>query len=184
MYFNQFPKIVYQFSGDVNGVTVTDIIRRVKVRDNILTTAQLYDIYTVKDGETPHILAAKYYGDPNLHWVLMLTNTIIDPNFDWPMSVAVLNNYINNKYGASNRYLTHHYELYSPYPWRNGMVMPHDTSFSDFGADLYNASTESVVPITNEEYEESLNDERRQIKLFKPELIPQFLNEFTRLVAQ
>jgi hypothetical protein len=184
MYFSLFPNIIYKFSGENTARLVTDIIKRVKVRDTILTTATLYDLYFVKDGETPHVLAAKYYNNPELHWILMLTNTMIDPMFDWPMHSIILNRFIENKYGAT-KYDVHHYQLVSPFEWRNGMTMPHDPDFGpDYGADLYEPAIEEIIPITNTEYEEHKNDLARQINLFKPELVPQMIQEFTTLIQR
>jgi hypothetical protein len=178
-----FPSIAYQFAGENNSTLLTDIVKRVKVRDAILTSAALYSTYFVKDGETPHVLASKYYGDSNLHWILLLTNTIIDPNFDWPMHSNVLSLYCQNKYG-SHLYAVHHYELISPFSWRNGMVMPHDVFAGDFGADLYDSDTEEVLPVSNTEFEEKINDQKRQIALFKPDLVTEFITEFSQMINQ
>ena len=183
MYFSLFPTLDYKFTGEHSSRIVTDIIKRVKVKERILTTGELYDLYFVKDGETPHVLAAKYYGDSELHWILMLTNTTIDPMFDWPMHSVILDRFIQNKYGAE-KYSTHHHELYSQIEWRNGMIMPWDVAFADYGADLYDPSTESIVEVTNAEYEERLNDQHRQVRLFKPELVSQMVREFTTLIRR
>lgn len=195
MYFQMFPLMPYSFPGDYNSVTVTDICKRVKVKDRILTTAQLYEPYYVRDGESPHVLADKFYGTSTLHWIILLTNKIIDPNFDWPMDETVLKEYVKNKYPGTfvsgmdnipNYYAVHHYALVSPHEWRNGMYMPTPEEIATFDpeyvAKLYDAATEQIVPITNYEYEEEVNDNKRQIQLFRTELVGDLIREFTALI--
>jgi len=55
----------------------------------------------VKDGETPEIIAHKYYGDSKRHWIVMFSNYIIDPYFDFPLSQTNFENFVANKYGSS-----------------------------------------------------------------------------------
>ena len=84
MYFDKFGKIEYGFDKE-NFKSVTDIMKRVKVRDKVLNNITLYDKYDVVSGETPETIAFKLYGDPELHWVILLTNNITDRYYDWPM---------------------------------------------------------------------------------------------------
>ena len=79
MYFSMFPKGYYDLKGDGNPKIVTDLMRRVKVRAKIKDEASLYDSYDVTDGDTPESIAFKFYGNSELHWViLMLNNVTID----------------------------------------------------------------------------------------------------------
>lgn len=185
MYFQKFPIFGYKFAGDLHTTFVVDIIKRVKVHDNVITEASLYDLYNIVDGETPDIVAATHYNDSNLHWVILLTNQIIDPFFDWPLSSNVLKDYVIEKY--EDVYDTHHYELRSPNVDRNGMVMPLPDELVDYGPEfvekLFDSALEMIIPITNFEYEEALNDAKREIKLFKRELIPALSSEMTKLLG-
>jgi|SRR6185312_13831560 len=188
MYFQNFPLLPYQFAGDKNFRAAVDIIKRVKVRDTIISTNALYQVYNVRDGETPEVLAGKYYNDTGLHWIILLTNSVIDPYFGWPLHSNVLKEFVKNKYLTAHIYDTHHYELVSPYTSRNGMYMPTPAEFADFDpvwtAKLYNADLEQIVPITNYEYETAVNDAKRSIKLFSPVLVPEFIKEFSSLVVE
>jgi len=186
MYFTLFPTLLYSFANENNGRYVTDIMRRVKVRDRLLDEATLYDLYFVRDGETPDVLAAKMYGNAELHWILMHTNKIIDPFFEWPISSVNLNHFVENKYGVDKNNI-HHYELSSPKPWRNGMFMPTPAEFATFDpeytAKVWDPTTEEINPITNAEYEEKLNDDKREIRIFKKELISDFMRELQALIV-
>lgn len=91
-YFFKYPKIL------VNKQLLTDIVTRIKVSDMYLDNDDLYYIYEYKDSDSPEIIAHKYYKNPELHWIILVTNNIFDPNFDLPMSYDVFKRYIEDKY--------------------------------------------------------------------------------------
>ena len=129
MYFENFPLTYYTVYDDLSNVKiVTNITVRNKLSKEALDNILLYDEYDIKDGETPEIVADKFYNNPQLHWVVLLTNEIIDPRFDWLLSTNNLNRYCEGKY--SNVYGVHHYED------NTGNVSPGNvilTSNSQFG---------------------------------------------------
>jgi hypothetical protein len=114
MYFTNFPKIYYDFPQDATSTSLqilTDITTNVRIRKQVLENITLYDEYDMKEGETPEIVAEKVYGDPELHWVIMLVNERYDYLKDFPMSSLELEQHTINKYGADNLDDVHHYEL-------------------------------------------------------------------------
>ena len=68
MYFSSFPVMPYDSIGDYEFKTVTNILRRVALRSKVKTNVLVFDTYQVKEGETPEMVAAKLYNDPELHW--------------------------------------------------------------------------------------------------------------------
>lgn len=109
-YFENFPLINYSLDDGISSFVMTDFFRRVKADANSILGSSAYYEYQLADGDTPEILAHKLYGDPNLHWVLLITNETIDPRFDWAQTQNSLTNYIRDKYGAANVNAAHHYE--------------------------------------------------------------------------
>jgi hypothetical protein len=109
-YFENFPLISYSLDNGVTSFVMTDFFRRVKADANSILGSSAYYEYQLADGDTPEILAHKLYGDPNLHWVLLITNETIDPRFDWAQTQNSLTNYIRDKYGAAKVNAAHHYE--------------------------------------------------------------------------
>jgi hypothetical protein len=109
-YFENFPLINYSLDNGVSSFVMTDFFRRVKADANSILGSSAYYEYQLADGDTPEILAHKLYGDPNLHWVLLITNETIDPRFDWAQTEISLTNYIRDKYGAAKVNAAHHYE--------------------------------------------------------------------------
>lgn len=98
-FFGKFPTISYTFDG-VNYERITNLLFRTKLYDYIQNFTTIYYNYTLRDGETPPIVAEKYYGDPEAHWLVMYVNGVYDPVFDWMLSQDTFNNYIINKYGS------------------------------------------------------------------------------------
>ena len=74
MYFSNIPKIIYDSENNGNFKGVTNLLRRVKIRAKVKENAVLLDTYDVKNGETPEMIAHKYYGDSQYHWVVLLVN--------------------------------------------------------------------------------------------------------------
>lgn len=91
-YFFKYPKRL------VNGILLTDIIARVKIADKYIDEDSLYYQYEFKDSDTAESIAHKYYKNPELHWIVLLTNQIFDVNFDFPMSYDVFKSYLLDKY--------------------------------------------------------------------------------------
>jgi hypothetical protein len=64
----------------------------------VLSNVSAYLLYTVKDGDTPEILAEKVYGSPEAHWLILYANNIVDPQFDWPLNATNFNRFVVDKY--------------------------------------------------------------------------------------
>lgn len=109
-YFENFPVIEYSLDEGVSSFTMTDFFRRVKADANSILGSSAYYEYQLADGETPEIVAHKLYGDPNLHWVILITNETLDPRFEWAQTKDSLTAYIQDKYGADKINAAHHYE--------------------------------------------------------------------------
>ena len=107
MYFNSFPIIFYDSVGDLKFKDVTNLLRRVGLRAKIKSNSLLFDTYNVKEGETPEIIASKLYGNPELHWVILLLNDITDRYHQWPMTTPQFLDFINDKYDDPDG--IHHY---------------------------------------------------------------------------
>lgn len=103
MYFKDFPKFLYDFNYGNNTKTtvVTDITRNVRFRKHLLSNVTLYDEYDMMDGETPEIIAEKFYGSPEYHWIVMLANGKYDWKNDFPLPEDVLQRHIVQQYNPT-----------------------------------------------------------------------------------
>ena len=174
MYFKSFPVIPYDSKGDLQFKDVTNLLRRVGMRTKLKTNTFLYDTYSVKEGETPEMIAHKLYGDSELHWIVLLVNEITDRYHQWPMSGMQFLDYLNDKY--SNPDGIHHYETTQT----SGDTKVKIEVFNEVDDDAYTGLT----AITNREYEEGEQDKRRKIRLVDPDFVEQFVDEFKKLISE
>lgn len=93
-YFSNFELIPY------NNLLMVNIAERAVILNKIFSNRYVFYPYTVKNGMRPEQVAEKYYGDPNLVWIVYLSNNIIDPYYDWTMDDETFNQYLTSKYGS------------------------------------------------------------------------------------
>jgi len=100
-YFNYFPKTFYTSNNTSSGIdTVTNIIARFGFEKKLKENSSAFYKYTIKDSDTPEIIAGKFYDHVERHWIVLLFNDIIDPQYDWPLQSDTLIDYINTKYST------------------------------------------------------------------------------------
>lgn len=92
-YFNNFPIVNY------NGISLRNIMLKSTFIREILLSSSLYD-YTVPEGERITTVAYDYYGSVDYAWLIMISNQLIDPYFQWPMTDREFESYITAKYGS------------------------------------------------------------------------------------
>ena len=111
-FFRPYPTISYRIPGTTKSIGATNITRRFSVANFINNSKVTFDEYYVKDGERPDTVAYDYYDDPTMDWLILLTNEIHDPYFEWVMGYEEFNAYLKSKYGTLEyAYQTvHHYE--------------------------------------------------------------------------
>jgi hypothetical protein len=101
-YFNFFPTTAYTNSDQSTAYdTVTNIISRFAFEGSLKQNTSLFYPYNIQDGDTPEMIASKYYGSPEKHWIVLMFNDIVDPQYDWPLDQRTLIKYINDKYTAN-----------------------------------------------------------------------------------
>lgn len=158
MYFEKFPYTFYSLDDLRTVQFVQNWLLRVKFTDELKTKYALYDEYDILDGETPEIIADRFYNNPQYHWIILLYNDILDPRFEWPLSVNNLLEYVRGKYGADQVDGIHHYENAEGF-WVNSNAV-------------------GAIAVTNLLYEDRVNEEKRRIKILKPQYIETVIREF------
>ena len=174
MYFDRFPKGSYILPGTKTFKLVSDLFRRVKIRDKIKNEASIYTEYFVSSGERPEHIAQKHFGNPELHWVVLITNNIADALYDWPMSFSAFEEYIKDKY--DNAEAIHHYEKVQSSGPQTSIDYSHliECNSTDPGAQA----------VSNREYEQRIQDSKSRIKLLEPAYLPILIEEFERLMNE
>lgn len=160
MYFKSIPKLVYPLAvrNEEHFFVLKDITVNVRFVKEVLSNITLYDLYDIREGETPEILSDKFYGTPFYHWIIMIANDRYDLIADWPLTSSQLTQYVFDKYGVDNAYDTHHHEN------AQGYVVSSDYPLA--------------TPISNFTYEDRINESKRRIKVIDKGIIEQVVSEF------
>lgn len=179
---------------------VTDIFQRIKFRSNLLNNARVFYPYSIQDGDTPEIIAHKYYGSVDYFWVVTLVNGIVDPLRDWPKNYANFVGYLIDTYGsvAQAQSTIHHYTKTVTKTNSNGdtsslttiidqteyntlsSVVPVVYTFSNGGTVTLNTTRAIVDAYT---YEDQVNNDKRLIVLLKNDYLPQMRQELETLLS-
>jgi hypothetical protein len=194
-YFDSLPKL---YTITPRGTSVlTNIMARASIIQSVLNNPLLYYTYDIQDSDTPEIVAHKYYGSSYYYWVLMYTNQLTDPLWDWPLSRRNFDAYIEQKYTQFDPYTTtHHYEkIITQVDAGTNTTTENIVNISliDYivlqeTTTTYSLPTGQVtVSVTKKavsyyEYELNLNESKRTIKILNKSYLGQFEDELKRLM--
>jgi Base plate wedge protein 53 len=114
-YFKYFPTIQYNLDDNATSKSnVTNILASTAFIKELLENTAIYYKYQLKDTDTPDIIADKLYGDSRRHWIVLLANKLLNPQYEFPLENDQLIEYVKKKYNQTyEQSLTtiHHYEL-------------------------------------------------------------------------
>lgn len=161
MFFSKHPFIAYNHGGKV--VMTPNITRRTTIVEEYKDNEALFIDYRIQDNETPEMIADRLYDNPNYSFVILMVNEIHNVYDNWPVNYNELVENTRDKYGNENA--VHHYES------TDGVVVDADHPAYD------------RVTVTNLDYEERLNDEKRKIKLLHPNLVQSFVRQHKKLMG-
>ena len=185
-YFRNIPNFDYLNRGDKNTsdgdyVTVKNFFKKGVIREDIIQQVTFFTKYTIKGDDRPDNVANEFYGDPNLDWVILLSNNIIDIQNEWPMSQSNFNTYLIEKYGDETNLYSgiHHYEANEVKTSRDVIIIPKGTrvglgqsvNYFDAGLKENVTVTDVALPVTNYLHEEKINNEKRNIFVLKPQYL-------------
>lgn len=174
-YFSKFNTIGYDIDGSGQKIIAVNVLQRIKMRDILLNNYLIFYTYTVKDGETPEIIADKLYGSSSYHWIVLLANNIVDPMYDWPMSQEDLVASIRKKYDTSTQDgLVYSYQTIDHYEDSNGNTID-ETTYKSLPA-----SQRTVIMIYDALV--AANDAKRSIRLLDAKFVSQVDNEADQIM--
>jgi len=195
MYFRSFPKIIYSLDDLTSVQVVTDITRRIGFIQEFIQNNSSYDLYDIKDGESPEIVSDLFYGTPLYHWIIMHANDIVDPRFDWPLSQENLKSFCIQKYGGENeiyktklfvnteRYVVNNYRGLEESSFTEGKDEVFFT-FEDGTSLLLRDPPIQLYPVSRLEYEIAINESKRRIKIPKSEIVSLIQSNFSRQIVR
>lgn len=190
-----------------NGVStiMTNLMARVSIVPEILKNPMVYYKYDIQEGDTPEMIAHKYYNDSYRYWIVLFANKILDPQWDWPLSSLQFNEYVNDKYGNNLNDL-HHYEKVITKTTRGTdddqtVTEKFVISIEEYVSLLYShpfgidvARTFSLpigfvditiqpTAVTNYDYELDLNESKRSINILNSKYVDQLEMQFQDLMS-
>jgi len=211
-YFNYFPKTFYSSNNASTGLdSVTNIIARFGFEQSLKNNSSAFYKYQIQESDTPEIIAHKYYGSAERHWIVLLFNDIIDPQFDWPLKYDVLIDFVDAKYtanGAANTTVqsglawamsTNNVQAYYKIVTKTDIDNVTLIEKIQVDANTYaNVSTSSTTitlqsgdvitqAVTKEkktyyDYEMEENESKREITLIKSDFVKEIEKEFKKVI--
>ena len=191
MYFSIIPNLAYDekpikypFSKS-DYVTAKNFFRRYKVNENVFSSAVYFNKYAIRDGERPDSLAKRFYGNQFYDWVILITNNMVNAQYDWPMQnyelYKVLEQEFDDPYSQIN-----HYEIKEAMGhYAAGLHV--DKAFYDGthklnidGVVTLKNGNEIASPITVAEHYHVENEKKREIFLLKQNYVRSFVDDFRK----
>ena len=149
-YFSYFPDIEYvsrttDRSSAEEYITVKNIFRRAKIRNDFYNVATAFEDYMIIANERPDQVAEAVYGDPRYDWVILTANNITNMREQWPLNAQDFQNYILEKYKTESALEEiHHYITEISIDSRKRIVVPEglrvDSNFNSQYSVDYNSS--------------------------------------------
>jgi hypothetical protein len=211
-FFNYYPKTFYTSNNNTTGVdAVTNIIARFGFESRLKENSLAFYPYQIQDGDTPEIIADKYYDNSERHWIVLLFNDIIDPQFDWPLNQNSIIEYIDKKYTANGAANTpaqsgiawalseNNVQAYFKVITTTGndgtitteKLQVDKNTYANISSTTTSYTTQAneivIIAVSKETrsyytYEVDENETKREIKLLKKDFIPDVEKEFKRVI--
>jgi len=185
-YFNLIPDFEYASrlpdAKISDYITVKNLFKRVFLREDIYQNLTFFTTYSVTGDDRPDNVAAQVYEDSTLDWLILLANNIINVQSEWPLPQEDFNRYLLDKYDDDYNKIyngVHHYETVEVKDSNNVIIVPKGLEVSeDFSTTYYDyfiggltTANNITRPVTNFQYEENLENKKREIYILKPEYI-------------
>ena len=195
-YFSRIPDFEYVSllpDAKISGyIQVKNLFKKGFIREDIFQDTTFFTKYTINGDDRPDNVAFKVYGDSTFDWIVLQSNNIINIQTEWPLSQNDFDRYALDKYGDYNTLFNgvHHYETLEVKN-SNGVVIlesgkqvPQDFSITYFDIKLnqYITASNATVAVTNYEYENIIQENKRNIFLLKNNYIPVVLNDMENIM--
>ena len=196
-------------TGDL--IEIKNIFRRSKLYDYLKDNVTLFNKYIIEDGDRPDTIADQLYGSSQYDYVVILTGGIINIHDEWPLQDYQMYNVALSKYGTEAKMNEmHHYETFEIKDSQGRQILPPnlivdstfkiDGSALRFGGNRFNLISQAgntqlddkneytvladniARPVTNFEFEISLNEKKRRIDLLTPNYLQTFVNDLRDVV--
>lgn len=195
-YFRQVPDFEYvnrhkdASIGDY--VTVKNLFKRGKLREDIFQNLAFFTKYKIQGNDRPDNVAYNVYNDATLDWLVLICNNIMNVQTEWPLLQRDFDSFLLDKYGDYNTLFNgiHHYKTKEVKSSQGVTIIPaglevqnnFSVNYFDFYKDQVVNSGNISVPVTNYEYEEKIEDNKRNIWLIKQRYVPIVVDDMEEIM--
>ena len=194
-YFKKVPNFEYVSRlPDANisdYIPVKNLFKKGALREDIFQDLAFFTKYQVQGDDRPDNVAFKVYNDSSLDWLVLAANNVVNVKTEWPMTQLEYDQYLLDKYGSYEKINeVHHYETTEQRNGRNVIVVPKGLRVaSNYSITYYDSSDGGMVTkypvktVTNYDYEESLQENRRNIFILKARYLPIVLDDLEDIMT-
>jgi hypothetical protein len=181
-YFRQVPDFEYVSRlpdakiGDY--FPVKNLFKKGKLREDIFQDLAFFTKYKIEGDDRPDNVAFKVYGDSTLDWLVLICNNVVNIQTEWPLTQQEFDTFLLGKYGDYETLYggIHHYETPEIKNSQGVTIVPaglqvqsdYSISFYDYFIDSIETYNNIAIPVTNYEYEEKIENDKRNIFVLKP----------------
>ena len=163
-------------------ITVKNLFKRVFLREDIYQNLTFFKKYSVVGYDRPDNVAAEVYEDSTLDWLVLLTNNIVNVQNEWPLPQNDFDRHLLDTYNDDYDKIyngVHHYETIEVKDSNKVVIVPEglevsedfSTTYFDYFIGGLTTANNITRPVTNYQYEEKLENKKREIFILKPEYI-------------
>ena len=173
-------------------IRVKNLFKKGVIRDDIFQDITFFTKYQIQGDDRPDNVAFKVYNDSKLDWIVLQSNNIVNLQTEWPLSQNDFDRYCLEKYGDYNTLYNgvHHYETIELKNSSGVVILPAGKTVpSDFSISFYDDQLEQVISasetttVTNYEYEDNIQTNKRNIFLLKQEYIPVVIDDVEDIMS-
>jgi hypothetical protein len=195
-YFRQVPDFEYvSRTTDSQNIseykTVKNLFKKGKLREDIFGDLLFFTKYKIVGDDRPDNVAFEIYGDETLDWLVLLCNNILNVQTEWPLSQQSFQNFLLSKYRSEDNLLEiHHYETIKVTDSFGVTIVPeglqvqsdYSVEYYDSGLENYIVKTNIVREVTNYDYENKIENDKRNIFILKPTYLNVVLNDLEEIM--
>ena len=158
-------------------ITVKNFFKRGFLREDIFQNLTFFTKYQIQGSDRPDNVASQVYNDSTLDWLVLMSNNIVNIQNEWPLSNLDFDELMLDKYGSYDTLFNgiHHYETIEVKDARDVVIVnaglkvesDYSITFFDERADQMKTVT-PTIPVTNYQYEQKVNEDKRNIYLLQP----------------
>ena len=174
--FNYVSRLPDSKIGDY--IRVKNLFKKGKLREDIFQNLAFFEKYKIVGDDRPDNVAFEIYKDSSLDWIVLLSNNVLNIQSEWPLPQTDFDRFVLDKYGDYDTLYNgiHHYETEEVKNSQGVTIVPaglqvdssYSISYYDFFIEQQITTGNISVPVTNYEYEEKVENDKRNIFLLKP----------------